>query len=395
MNRPSERIRGAMLVAAVAALLTLQMAASARMARAEEIDSVVASVDGDPITSTDLKNPNAAGGPGGMQSSGVSIGTPENPQGPLKTAIELDVFSAIADGATTQASIAKRCEASERGIRILCDYLTILGFLTKKDMRYALTPESAKFLDRRSPVSMASTSGFLTLPGTVTAFMSLAEAIRSGRPALDGEGSISAENPVWVEFARSMAPMTRPVAEEMAQVLEASAGKKWKVLDIAAGHGTFGIALAKHNPNAEIFAQDWAPVLEVAIENARAAGVEARVHRLPGSAFDVEFGTGYDVVLVTNFLHHFDPPTIETLLRKIRASLAPAGVVVTLDFIPNEDRITPARAAAFAMTMLGTTPSGDAYTAAEYRRMFQNAGFSSSDVRPVMSSGHSLILSRV
>jgi peptidyl-prolyl cis-trans isomerase SurA len=88
MNRPSERIRGAMLVAAVAALLTLQMAASARMARAEEIDSVVASVDGDPITSTDLKNPNAAGGPGGMQSSGVSIGTPENPQGPLKTAIE-------------------------------------------------------------------------------------------------------------------------------------------------------------------------------------------------------------------------------------------------------------------------------------------------------------------
>jgi 2-polyprenyl-3-methyl-5-hydroxy-6-metoxy-1,4-benzoquinol methylase len=313
----------------------------------------------------------------------------------LRAGIDLDVFTVIGEGAGTVADIAKRCRGAERGIRILCDYLTILGFLTKKDMRYALTPESAKFLDRRSPVSMASTSGFLTLPGTVTAFMSLAEAIRSGRPALDGEGSISAENPVWVEFARSMAPMTRPVAEEMAQVLEASAGKKWKVLDIAAGHGTFGIALAKHNPNAEIFAQDWAPVLEVAIENARAAGVQARVHRLPGSAFDIEFGTGYDVVLVTNFLHHFDPPTIETLLRKIRASLAPAGVVVTLDFIPNEDRITPARAAAFAMTMLGTTPSGDAYTAAEYRRMFQNAGFSSSDVRPVMASGHSLILSRV
>jgi 2-polyprenyl-3-methyl-5-hydroxy-6-metoxy-1,4-benzoquinol methylase len=313
----------------------------------------------------------------------------------LRAGIDLDIFTVIGEGVDTVAAIAKRCQAAERGIRILCDYLTILGFLTKQDLRYALTPDSAIFLDRRSPASMASTSGFLTLPGTVTAFMSLAQAIRTGRPALDGEGSISAENPIWVEFARSMAPMTRPVAEEMARVLQASAGKNWKVLDIAAGHGTFGIALAKHNPNAEIFAQDWAPVLEVAMENARGAGVQARVHRLPGSAFDVEFGSGYDVVLVTNFLHHFDPPTIETVLRKIRAALAPGGLVVTLDFIPNEDRVTPARAAAFAMTMLGTTPCGDAYTASEYRRMFQNAGFSANDVRPVMSSGHSLILSRV
>jgi 2-polyprenyl-3-methyl-5-hydroxy-6-metoxy-1,4-benzoquinol methylase len=233
------------------------------------------------------------------------------------------------------------------------------------------------------------------MPGTVAAFMNLADGIRTGRPVLEGEGSISAENPIWVEFARSMAPMMRPIAEEMAQVLDAAAGKKWNVLDIAAGHGTFGIALAIHNPNAEVFAQDWAQVLEVAMENARAAGVEARVHRLPGNAFDVEFGSGYDIVLVTSFLHHFDPPTNEALLRKIRAALAPGGLVVTLDFVPNEDRITPTRAAAFAMTMLGMTPSGDAYTASEYQTMFRNAGFSSNDVRPVAVSGHSLILSRV
>jgi 2-polyprenyl-3-methyl-5-hydroxy-6-metoxy-1,4-benzoquinol methylase len=258
-----------------------------------------------------------------------------------------------------------------------------------------LTPESARYLDRRSPASMASTAGFLTLPESVTAFMSLADAIRSGQPALAGEGSVSPENPIWVEFALSIAPMTRAVAEEMALAIDAKSGKKWKVLDLAAGHGTFGITIAKHNPNAEIFAQDWAPVLEVAMENARAAGVESRVHRLPGSAFDVDLGAGYDVILITNFLHHFDPPTNENLLRKLRGALAPGGLVVTLDFIPNEDRVTPVRAAAFAMTMLGTTRSGDAYTAAEYRKMFENVGFSSNDVRPVMASGHSLILSMV
>jgi 2-polyprenyl-3-methyl-5-hydroxy-6-metoxy-1,4-benzoquinol methylase len=313
----------------------------------------------------------------------------------LRAAIDLDVFTAIGEGDDTVAALAKRCRATERGIRILCDYLVIIGFLTKQDQRYALSPESAAFLDRRSPTSMASTAGFLTLPEVVTGFMHLADVIRTGEPPLGSEGSVSPENPVWVEFARSMAPMMRPAAEGIAKVIDADAGKKWKVLDLAAGHGTYGITIAKHNPNAEIFAQDWAPVLEVAMENARAAGVESRMRLVPGSAFEADLGSGYDVILVTNFLHHFDPPTNETLLRRLRAALAPGGLVVTLEFIPNDDRVTPARAAGFAMTMLGTTRHGDAYTAREYLRMFENAGFSSNEVPTPLPTGHTLILSRV
>jgi 2-polyprenyl-3-methyl-5-hydroxy-6-metoxy-1,4-benzoquinol methylase len=211
----------------------------------------------------------------------------------------------------------------------------------------------------------------------------------------DGEGSISAENPIWVEFARSMAPMVTPSAEEMARVLDAAAGKKEKVLDLAGGHGMFGITLAKRNPNAEIFAQDWGPVLSVATENARAAGVGARHHLIPGNAFEVELGTGYDLVLITNFLHHFDPGTNERLLEKVRASLAPAGLVATLDFMPNEDRVSPPRAAGFGMMMLGMTPGGDCYTFREYEQMFRNAGFSSNELRTLDTGGHSLMLSRI
>jgi SAM-dependent methyltransferase len=313
----------------------------------------------------------------------------------LKAAIELNIFTAIAEGADTVAPLAKRCGGTERGVRILCDYLTIIGFLTKQDHRYALTPDSAVFLDRRSPAYQGSAAGFLSLPGTVLAFMHLAETIRTGKPAMaEGEGSISHDNRIWVEFARSMAPMVRPAAEEIATILGASAGKNWKVLDIAAGHGTFGITLARQNPNAEIFAQDWDAVLDVAEENARTAGVGARFHRLPGSAFDVDFGSGYDVILLTNFLHHYDPPTNETLLRKVRAALAPGGAVATLDFVPNEDRISPKRAAGFSMMMLGMTPAGDAFTFSEYDRMFRNAGFSSTEETP-LPSGHSVLLSRV
>jgi hypothetical protein len=109
----------------------------------------------------------------------------------------------------------------------------------------------------------------------------------------------------------------------------------------------------------------------------------------------VDFGSDYDFVLITNFLHHFDAAAIETLMRKIRVALASGGVAVTLDFVPNEDRVSPPRAAGFGMMMLGMTPAGDSYTFSEYERMFRNAGFSSNELRPLQAGFTCLILSRV
>jgi 2-polyprenyl-3-methyl-5-hydroxy-6-metoxy-1,4-benzoquinol methylase len=313
----------------------------------------------------------------------------------LRAAIELDIFTRIGEGFDTVSALAKRCQATERGVRILCDYLSILGFVTKTDSRYALTFDSAFFLDRRSQGCAASMAGFLAFPDMVDQFKNLAVAVREGHAALAGQGNISEDNPIWVNFAHSMASIQIPLAERIARILHADAGEKWKVLDVAAGHGLFGIALAKHNPNAEIWALDWAHVLEVATDNARTAGVASRYHTLPGSVFELDLGSDYNVILITNFFHHFDPPAIENLMHKVRAALAPGGRVVTLDFIPDEDRLTPARAASFMMTMLGTTPSGDVYTFSEYERMFRNAGFSSNELHARPGGAQSAIVSRV
>ncbi|MBV9079726.1 MAG: methyltransferase, partial [Elusimicrobia bacterium] len=167
-----------------------------------------------------------------------------------------------------------------------------------------------------------------------------------------------------------------------------------KVLDVAGGHGLFGIAFAKQNPNAEVTLLDWAAVAAVGTENARKAGVEKRFKVLAGSAFDVDYGTGYDVILLTNFLHHFDPATIDKLLKKVHAALKPAGRVVTLEFIPNEDRVTPPIAAAFPMLMLCGTPSGDAYTVSEFQKMFRAAGFSNNIFIPLPDSPQQLLISQ-
>jgi SAM-dependent methyltransferase len=311
----------------------------------------------------------------------------------LKAGIELDVFSAIGQGANTPALLGKKCNAAERGVRILCDYLTIMGLLTKEQDRYALTQESAVFLDRKSPACLASMTGFLAGPWHQKNFDLLAEAVRKGGTAGDEGDNTKPKNEVWVAFAKSMAPLTIPAAMFIAQLVGANEGKPCKVLDIAAGHGMYGITIAKQNPQAQIVALDWPAVLEVAKGNAQAAGVGSRYKTRTGSAFDADLGEGYDNVLLTNIFHHFDKPTCEKLMRRVHAALKPGGKAVTLDFVPNDDRVTPPTAAAFSLVMLASTDVGDTYTFAEYEKMFRNAGFAKSALHPVPDTPQQVIVS--
>src|SRR5260370_37809074 len=228
----------------------------------------------------------------------------------LRGAIDLNVFTIVAEGSKTSRAVSGRIGASEKCTRVLCDFLTVIGFLTKQGNEYSLTQDSAVFLNRQSPAYMGTVAEFLGIEQIAGAFHDMAGLVRKGGTLLDGEGTVSADNPIWVNFARTMAPLMAMPSELIAKMIGADSGEKWKVLDIAAGHGLFGIAIAKHNPNAQIVAVDWAPVGGVAKENAPKAGVGGRHSSIPGSAFDVDFGSGYNIVLLTNFLHHFAvPPT--------------------------------------------------------------------------------------
>jgi SAM-dependent methyltransferase len=310
----------------------------------------------------------------------------------LRAAIELELFTAIGEDHGTVEAIADRVGASRKGVRILCDYLTVLGFLRKDTGAYRLTEDSAVFLDKRSPAYCGATIDFLLSPTLVGGFDDLTATVRNGGAAA-GTGTMEPNHPIWREFARSMVPLMTLPAETIARRLGADSGRPWKVLDIAAGHGLFGISIAKLNPNAEITAVDWAPVLELAREHAVAAGVGSRFHTLAGSAFEVDFGAGYDVALLTNFLHHFDPPTCEKLLGKVCAALKPGGRAATLEFVPNDDRVTPPVAATFSMIMLGSTERGDAYTFAELERMFAGAGFGRSELQEMEPTPQRLVIS--
>ncbi len=312
----------------------------------------------------------------------------------LKAAVELELFTAVAEGNRDARALAERCQASERGVRILADFLVVNGFLTKDGGTYGLTQDSAIFLDRRSPAYMGGALEFLLAPTLLAGFEDLAGAVRKGGTVIPEGGTVAAENPLWVKFARAMAPMAAPAAGQLPPLVGAKQEGKFKVLDIAAGHGLYGLAFARHNPEAEVVGLDWPAVLEVAKENAGKLGAAERYSTIEGDAFGADFGEGYDVVLLTNFLHHFDPPTCEQLLRKVHAALKEGGAALTLEFVPNEDRVTPPMSAAFSLTMLAGTPAGDAYTYPELERMFANAGFASSEAHQLPASPQQAIVSR-
>ena len=315
----------------------------------------------------------------------------------VKGAVELEVFTALALGSNTAEALAGHCQADTRGMRILCDYLCVMGLLEKSGSTYELTADSAVFLDRNSPAYMGDIVNFLLDPFFIRDIGDVARAVRKGGVVTSAAGSDVPGHPMWVTFAKSMTGLNRMPAGMLADLVCADlagtdAGEQVKVLDIAAGSGIFGITLAQKHPHAEIIAVDWPNVLEVAQENAENAGISQRYMTIPGSAFEVDTGTGYRVILLCNFLHHFDAATCSEYLARMKDALATEGKVYTLEFVPNEDRISPPFVAGFDLHMLRQTPAGDTYTAAEYGEIFAAAGLEVDAVTPLTGTAYTVVI---
>lgn len=312
--------------------------------------------------------------------------------GALKAAIELEIFTKLGSAPACAADLAVRCQCPERGIRILCDNLAIMGFLEKSGEAYSLTSDSAVFLDQNSPAYLGGIVPFLLDPAITGAFDNLAATLRNGRVHTSEHGTTAPDHPVWVEFANAMGPMMAPAAKGAAEWLRLDSSRETRILDISASHGVFGITFALKNPRSRLVALDWEAVLAVTRENAARAGIAGRFSTITGDAFSVNLEGPYDLALIPNFLHHFSAADCTRFLRRIHAVLKPGGKVLIVEFVPNEDRITPPPAATFSLIMLGTTPHGDAYTFAEYRNMLEEAGFRKAELHPLPPTAQSAVI---
>jgi predicted O-methyltransferase YrrM len=288
----------------------------------------------------------------------------------LLTAVELDLFTAVGDGATAQEA-ARRASTHPRATEIILNALVAIGALSKKDGRFFNTPATQQFLVAGSPDFARP-----ALMHTVRLFDSwatLTECVRRGTAVR--EPGVEAQDPQWTEsFIEAMHWRAQNDAAELARIARAQDVKT--MLDIGGGSGVYSVAFAKANPQLRAEILDLEPVTRIAQRHIRAERLEDRVVTRVGDLKKEEFGSGYDLILLSAICHMLDERENLDLLRRCFRALAPGGRVLIRDFILEPDKTSPPHAAIFSVNMLVNTKGGANYTEEEYASWLREAGFS-------------------
>jgi 2-polyprenyl-3-methyl-5-hydroxy-6-metoxy-1,4-benzoquinol methylase len=292
----------------------------------------------------------------------------------LEAALNYRVFDLLEQGPRTVEELAAQTGASVRGLTAILNALVGLEFLARKGERYTLTPESAAFFVSSRPGYHGTYFTHMTRH-LIPRWLELADAVRTGRPVYP----VNAENtgPVFfAEFVESLFPMSYQAAQVLGEHLRIpKLASRVSVLDIGAGSGVWGIALAHQSPKVTIHAVDWPVVLEVTRKVAQRHGVGDRLTTSAGDLLEADFGEGHHLATIGYVLHSEGRERSRQLLRKTFAALAPGGNVAISEFMPNEERTGPANALIFAVNMLIHAEAGDTFTFSEIAGWLKEAGF--------------------
>ena len=297
------------------------------------------------------------------------------------------VFDALENGAKTAEEVAKETAASPRALRILMNALVGLDLL-KKDRRgrYSLTPESAAFLISERPGTHAGFFGTIA-PQLISRWLRLTDIVREGRPAVavnqETEGT-----EFFSQLVENIIPMSYPAAQKLGDHLKIAKTKnEIRVLDLAAGSGIWGIALAQKSPRVRVSAVDWAGMIPTTKQITEKYGVRERFNFVEGDLSQANFGTGYDVAILGHILHSEGEKRSRELLKKTFRALKSGGVIAIAEWLVNDQRTEPLHALMFAVQMLVNTEKGDTFSFNEIKSWLEDSGF--KKVRRIEAPGPS------
>ncbi|HXT11361.1 MAG TPA: methyltransferase [Candidatus Angelobacter sp.] len=292
----------------------------------------------------------------------------------IEAAVQHRVFDLLDESPKTIKELAMKSGASERGLTAIANALVGFNFLSRKGQRYHLTPESAAFLVSTKPAFLGAIYKHMSKQ-ILPKWLELDRVVRTGKPAmLVNEQKPGSE--FFVQFVEALFPMGYHAAKALGEHLKISKTKKpISVLDIAAGSGVWGIALAQQSPLVRISAVDWPKVLNVTKKVAKRHGVGNRLTGIPGDILKADFGSGHNIATLGHILHSEGRERSRRLLKKVFKALASGGTIMVAEFIPNDERTGPPSPLVFAVNMLVSTTTGDTYTFPEMSRWLREAGF--------------------
>ncbi len=285
----------------------------------------------------------------------------------ILTAFELDIFTAVGDGASAE-EVGAKINASARGTGILLNALVALGLLTKSGHEYRNTAESARFFAEGSKDNQRN--ALLHTAGLWHRWSTLNEAVRSGSCV----GSARAGNPNWTSnFIAGMQNFAKDRAPLVVKALGTTGVRR--ILDLGGGSGAYSIAFAKASSDVKSEILDLAEVTPLTTEYLSKAGVAAQVSARSGDMLHDEYGSGYDLILLNAICHMFSEEQNREMFSRARKALAPNGRLAVQDFILNPDKAGPLQAALFSVNMLTGTEAGRSYSEPEYTAWMKAAGF--------------------
>lgn len=295
------------------------------------------------------------------------------PSRALLTALELDLFTAVGDGGTA-AEVAGRLQTDPRATAMLLNALVALDALTKEGDTFRNLPALAPYLVAGS--ERYARPGLLHTANLWESWSGLTEAVRSGSAMR--EPKVGGDDPQWTEaFIAAMHRNARGQAEELVAAVGVDGVER--MLDVGGGSGAYSIAFARAAPGLRAEVLDIEAVVPITrryIAEARLADrVTARVGDLRTDELRAADGTGYDLVLASAICHMLSPDENRDLLRRCHDATSPGGRLVIREFILDENRAGPPRAALFALNMLVATRAGSSYTESEYAAWMREAGY--------------------
>ena len=296
----------------------------------------------------------------------------------IEAAVRLRIFDTLDAGSKSLDQIASATECSPRGLSAIMNLLTGFGLLEKsgRDI-YALTPESAAFLVSTKPGFQGGTFQHMSRQ-LIPNWLHLTEIVRTGQP-LEGVNEERDGAAFFQQFVEDIFPMSYPSARVLAEGLGlANAKQTVSVLDLGAGSGVWGIALAQTSSKVRVRVVDWEGVLPVTRRVTEKFGLADRFNFVPGDLLEADFGTGHQVAILGHILHSEGEKRSRLLLKKIFEALAPGGTLAIAEFLVNEDRTGPMNGLIFAVNMLVHTTAGNTYSYAEIRAWLQEAGFTNA-----------------
>ena len=301
----------------------------------------------------------------------------------LLSALELDLFSILDKHILTSIEVANKIGADKRATDRLMNALVALGFLRKTHGKFYNNENASRFLVKGKPEFMG---GLFHSNELWKRWSTLTGAVKNGKSIYN----IVDAPADWTEsFIEAM--HYRAVKEAKIICMMIDLNNINKMLDIGGGSGAFAMQFVEKNPGMNAVVFDLPSVIPLTKKYVNPFKHKDKISYITGNYLNDDFGHGYDLVFLSAIVHINSFEENKSLIKKCFNSLNPGGQIIIRDWVMDEDRVSPASGAYFALNMLVGTENGDTYTENEIKNWFNSAGINNI-IRKETSFGSALMI---